>query len=62
MKAYIAVTVSLYAVLGVLYFFRLIINWSVLGAAVWPIAVTMVLAFALAVWGWKLLAELRQGQ
>ncbi|HLY57891.1 MAG TPA: hypothetical protein VKS60_20175 [Stellaceae bacterium] len=62
MKAYVAVTVSLYGVLGVLYLFRLVIDWKELGAAAWPVAVTTVIAFGLAVWGWKLLAEMRRGQ
>ena len=58
MKAYLAITGTLYALLAVLHFWRAIADWSRISTDPWfvlGVGAIGILAALLSLWAWKLL-------
>jgi hypothetical protein len=56
MKAYLVTTGILFAVIAVLYVWRIVAEWNGFDAASWFVAGVGALALLLSIWAWTLLA------
>jgi hypothetical protein len=60
MRAYFVITGTIFALLALLQVREIVIDWSGFDSGLWTLLVTMSLCIALAVWAWRLFADLRR--
>jgi hypothetical protein len=58
MRAYLAITGLLFALVAILHVWRLIAEWSGFDDGFWFVSVTAILAACLSYWAWRLFADL----
>jgi hypothetical protein len=58
MRAYLAITGTLFTLVAILHIWRLFAEWSGFDDGFWFIGVTAILAAGLSYWAWRLFADL----
>lgn len=58
MRAYFAITGTIFALFAILQIRQIIIDWRGFDAGLWTLLVTMSLCVALAVWAYRLFTDL----
>jgi hypothetical protein len=61
MRAYLAITGTLFALLALLHLWRIVAEWHGFDSGVLFIAATAVFAGLMSYWGWRLFAEQARG-
>jgi hypothetical protein len=58
MRAYLAITGTIFALLALLHIYRMFAEWNGFGSDFWTVVVTTLLALGLSYWAWRLFTGL----